>query len=426
MQRITEITKRDIFKLFRYGIDVVDFLDARTITYNYYGSLSELDFLKRIYNLSELPSFDSRYENAASDIWCHTVLNDDYPDCWVFEDERFNLLNGSDEELLKFLCAVFHPAVRIENGYWKEYLTEINALLNADGYELYPASKLSGRDVYDWREYDAVDNALFILFSERHKDEIAYKSFKMSISKKARRQILVVLNKFTNTYRETDKTGWNYDVGTDQMMFQDINQFYQPKAFNSKNEYVDTSNLEEFILGSRPYYVFDAIEIYEKYNKDNDFASQINALLKLNDIGYKLDQGKMVCSIDIVINRADVEAVGEDGLRKLINEAAQYYGENNKCLAVEKLWDAFERMKTYYHPELDKAKSADRLIENMSGNSPEFKKVYEEEFKALTKIGNDFRIRHHETNRTDIVDDRQYDYFYKRCLALVSVAILYL
>ena len=83
-------------------------------------------------------------------------------------------------------------------------------------------------------------------------------------------------------------------------------------------------------------------------------------------------------------------------------------------------------MKTYYYPELDKAKSVNRLITNMSVNSPEFKKVYEEEFRALTKIGNDFRIRHHETNRTDIVDDRQYDYFYKRCLALISVAILYL
>lgn len=256
-----------------------------------YGSLSELDFLKRIYNLSDLPSFDSRYENAASDIWCHTVLNDDYPECWVFEDERFNLLNGTDEELLKFLCAVFHPAVRVEMGYWKEFLAEINSLLNADGYELYAASKISG---------------------------------------------------------------------------------------------------------------------------------------KLNDIGYKLEQGKMLCSTDIVINRADVECIGESGLKKLISEAVQYYSENNKRLAVEKLWDAFERMKTYYYPELDKAKSADRLIENMSGNSPEFKKVYEEEFRALTKIGNDFRIRHHETNRTDIVDDRQYDYFYQRCLALISVAILYL
>ena len=41
-------------------------------------------------------------------------------------------------------------------------------------------------------------------------------------------------------------------------------------------------------------------------------------------------------------------------------------------------------------------------------------------------FGNGFRIRHHETTKIDIIDNRQYDYFYKRCLALISVAILYL
>lgn len=37
-----------------------------------------------------------------------------------------------------FLCEVFHPAVRYEKGYWKEFLTEINKLLQNDGYELCP------------------------------------------------------------------------------------------------------------------------------------------------------------------------------------------------------------------------------------------------------------------------------------------------
>lgn len=426
MQKITEVTRRDIFNLFRYGKNVDDFFETRTIRYNYYGSLSKFDFLKRIYNLSELPTYDSRFKNAEEDLWCNTVINNEYVECWIFDDERFKLLHGPDEILLKFLCTVFHPAVRVESGCWKEYLTEINSLLNADGYELYAASKISGRDVYEWREYDALANALFIPFSERYKEQIADKTFKMTLHKNTRRQILAILNKFTAIYRETDETGWNYDIGTDQIMFRDLMQFYQPKAFNERNEFVDTDNIEEFILGSRPYCVFDAIEIYEKYNKDNAFTSQINALLKLNSIGYKMEQGKMVCPDDIEISRTDIECIGESGLKKLISESVQRYGENNKQLAVEKLWDAFERMKTYYYPELDKAKSVNKIIENMSCNSPEFRKVYEEEFRALTKIGNDFRIRHHETNRIDIVDDRQYDYFYKRCLALISVAILYL
>ncbi|EKC46651.1 hypothetical protein LEA_19739 [human gut metagenome] len=50
-----------------------------------------------------MPSFDSRFANAEQDIWQHTVNNDDYPYCWVFEDKRFNLQDGSDEVYLKFL-----------------------------------------------------------------------------------------------------------------------------------------------------------------------------------------------------------------------------------------------------------------------------------------------------------------------------------
>ena len=112
MNRITEITKRDILDLFQNGLEIDEFFQTRTVTYNYYGRLEEIDFLKRLYDLERMPSFDSRFANAEQDIWQHTVNNDDYPYCWVFEDKRFNLQDGSDEVYLKFLCEVFHPAVR--------------------------------------------------------------------------------------------------------------------------------------------------------------------------------------------------------------------------------------------------------------------------------------------------------------------------
>ena len=129
-------------------MDIEEFFDNKRIQYGYCGRLSELDFLKRIYDLKSLPSFDDRFDDAEGDIWQHTVNNNDYEEGWIFEDDRFELLNGDDEVLLKFLCAVFHPAVRTESGYWKEFLGEVNGLLQNDGYELYPESKISGRDVY--------------------------------------------------------------------------------------------------------------------------------------------------------------------------------------------------------------------------------------------------------------------------------------
>ena len=140
-------------------------------------------FLKRLYDLERMPSFDSRFANAEQDIWQHTVNNDDYPYCWVFEDKRFNLQDGSDEVYLKFLCEVFHPAVRYDKGYWKEFLVAINKLLQNDGYEIYPAEKISNRDVYGWRIYQQEDNTLFIPYSQRNAKDI--KAKKDSIVHKA-------------------------------------------------------------------------------------------------------------------------------------------------------------------------------------------------------------------------------------------------
>src|SRR5699024_11834608 len=94
-----------------------------------------------------MESYDSRYSNARGEIQQHTINNDDYPYCWIFTDDRFHLNKGNDEELLRFLCEVFHPYVRDEKRNWELFFNEVNKLLNFDGYELYPESKVSGRDV---------------------------------------------------------------------------------------------------------------------------------------------------------------------------------------------------------------------------------------------------------------------------------------
>ena len=167
MNRITEITKRDILDLFRNGLEIEEFFETKTVIYYYFGRFEEIDFLKRLYNLGKMPSNDSRFINAEQDIWQHTVNNDDYPYCWVFEDERFPLQNGEDEILLRFLCEVFHPAVRYGKGYWKEFLTEINKLLQNDGYELYPADKMSNRDVYGWRMFQRGKCIVYSVFSKK-------------------------------------------------------------------------------------------------------------------------------------------------------------------------------------------------------------------------------------------------------------------
>lgn len=79
--QITEVTRRHI----------IDAFPLQRMSWS--GRLSEPEFLARIYNLSELPSTDARYDNAYEDIQQHRVRNPyDWEDDYVFTDSRFNVL----------------------------------------------------------------------------------------------------------------------------------------------------------------------------------------------------------------------------------------------------------------------------------------------------------------------------------------------
>ena len=153
MRRITNLTRRDIKDTLVCGFDSDFGIPSIHYSFNFWGRLTTVDFMNRLYPLKELPSTDSRYENAERDIYVHTVTNPlDYPEDWPFSDDRFPIANGSDEDLLSFLCEVFHPEVRDEKSHWKIFYDRVNALLRADNYELYPKEQISGRDVYGWRD----------------------------------------------------------------------------------------------------------------------------------------------------------------------------------------------------------------------------------------------------------------------------------
>lgn len=107
-------------------------------------------------------------------------------------------------------------------------------------------------------------------------------------------------------------------------------------------------------------------------------------------------------------------------LNSLIDESKnRFLNPSDKQIALEKIWDAFERIKTYYNP--DKKKSLITLINNISTDIDAAE--FEKEFRTLTEIGNSYRIRHHEKGKRKIDDHFQMDYLYFRVLALIDLCI---
>lgn len=149
---ISEVTRRDIIDALRVGV------------VSWSGRLQEADFLSRIYDLKNLPSHDGRFRDMRGDIGQHRVNNNDWDDDWVYHDSRLDLLNGSDEVFLRFLCEMIHPLVRPDNDAVVEILAVFNEHLRSDGWEIAEGSRLSGKPIFVARQIAgsgrlAVENA---------------------------------------------------------------------------------------------------------------------------------------------------------------------------------------------------------------------------------------------------------------------------
>lgn len=136
MQEIHEGIRQNIFDAMR--IEKIHFS----------GELNDFDFLSRLYPLGQMESYDSRFSNAAGDIWQHSVANDDYEPNWVFSDGRFNLLKCEDEAFLRFLCETMHPVVRSDPSETAKLVQHFNEQLNRANYELIEDQKIAGRAIY--------------------------------------------------------------------------------------------------------------------------------------------------------------------------------------------------------------------------------------------------------------------------------------
>jgi len=114
---------------------------------------------------------------------------------------------------------------------------------------------------------------------------------------------------------------------------------------------------------------------------------------------------------------------GETGLDELLDAAITKHSLHDlheRKDALEKLWDAWERLKTL-EPGDKKASSAALL--DKAASEETFREILETEARTLTGVGNDFRIRHHETGKIELSDPHQVDYLFERMLALVRLLL---
>ncbi|MET4177568.1 hypothetical protein ABIB99_008693 [Bradyrhizobium sp. LA6.1] len=90
--------------------------------------------------------------------------------------------------------------------------------------------------------------------------------------------------------------------------------------------------------------------------------------------------------------------------------------------ALEKLWDAFERLKTL-EPGANKRVQADALLDRVAPPASGFRQALAREAAELTNIGNNFRIRHSETTQEPLTSPDQIDYLFTRMFSFVRIIL---
>ena len=89
--------------------------------------------------------------------------------------------------------------------------------------------------------------------------------------------------------------------------------------------------------------------------------------------------------------------------------------------AIERLWDSWERLKSLDH-SANKRLSVSFLLD-AAADDVAFRAILEAEATMLTRIGNDFQIRHFETNRSALTQPVHYDYLFHRLFALMYLLL---
>jgi hypothetical protein len=94
-----------------------------------------------LFNLSKLPSSDSRFSDAHGDAWQHTVNNYDWDPDWILTDSRINILSLPDVIFAKFVDGIVNWNMN-EPQRQAPVVDRLNSVLRPRGFELIKARSL--------------------------------------------------------------------------------------------------------------------------------------------------------------------------------------------------------------------------------------------------------------------------------------------
>lgn len=152
------------------------------------------------------------------------------------------------------------------------------------------------------------------------------------------------------------------------------------------------------------------------------FYDEVNTILQRGGTMYELTPALQIIRVGTPAVQQVMQqlnpASGDSHLDGLLEAAKELFlsrKEKDRGVAIDKLWDAFERLKTV-DVAGNKKQSVAALLAYITNE--QFRAVVGDEMVALTSMGNNFLIRHHETGKHSVPAEA-YDYLFARMGSLI-------
>lgn len=158
------------------------------------------------------------------------------------------------------------------------------------------------------------------------------------------------------------------------------------------------------------------------------FREDVNRILARNGLVYELSEKGQIIRLAPSILRESLASAefrtGDNELDSLLENARVKFLDPDikvRQESLEKLWDAWERLKTIEEGK-DKKDSISKLLDK-AASKLKFREALKEEAGKLTGYGNTFRIRHSETNQESLERSEHVDYLFHRLFAMITLLL---
>jgi hypothetical protein len=169
------------------------------------------------------------------------------------------------------------------------------------------------------------------------------------------------------------------------------------------------------------------ITSFDRSHGFEEYRTEINTMLRRCSHPYEMDASGRIQRVGPPVLREGLESAvfssGDAELDRLLETARRKFQDPNpqiRAEALEKLWDAWERLKTILPG--DKKTSVKTLLDAAVAE-PTLRERVEQEARELTDIGNSFMIRHSETDKVPISESEHVDYLFHRMFALILMIL---